>query len=109
MVEWYIDYFGRAPDEEPEGILRIEPGQTVYVQIISDDVEMVDTRKGKMPRILVMHEGKTYILWLNRRDLARPIALYQKKGGKIKGKHLKIRCEPIDERRVRYHVEIIES
>ena len=66
MVEWYIDYFGEDPEKEPEGILRIEPGQTAYVQILDEDVRVVDTRKGKMPCIRVMHEGKTYTLWIGK-------------------------------------------
>jgi len=108
MVDWYVDFFGEEPEEAPEGALRIEPGRTAYVQILDESVRVVATKKGKMPCIRVMHEGRVYTLWLNRRDIARPIALYQKKGGKIKDKHLKIRCEPVGENRVRYHVEVID-
>jgi hypothetical protein len=107
MVDWFIDYFGEDPGEPLPEPLRFIAGEEKTVQILDETARIVNTKKGRRPCLIVLWNGKRYTLWLSRRDIARPIARYEKQNGTLKDVYVRIRApnEPAGERF--YTVEVL--
>jgi len=110
-MAWFKELYGYEAEERGEAYPALETpvGKAIIVEFQEEHPRVITTSYGQRAVINVKVGDDNYSLWLSRIDLAREIALLEKKLGSLKGVKAKITNKGKQGRSSNYEVEQIEG
>jgi len=104
------EFFDNILDQDKlPPILRLEPGNSVIVEILDDFPRDVTTEQGTTFAIDVKHEGVVKTIMSKSVSFWRPLAQQFYARGNLKGLVIRINCQETPSGKRKYEIEVLED